>query len=110
MDRLYGSSLNLEKLFTRSSCHDIVCFSILASGPHLDATITLENIFKSSSTDAIILYCGPLIMYGSLVLEDFFGSSRISPVIKGLNSLNCGLLSDGPPKETFQKVQCEVIT
>ena len=34
------SGLILEKLFSRSSLYDIVCFSILASGAHLDATIT----------------------------------------------------------------------
>ena len=32
-----------------------------SSGPHLDATIISENIFKSSSIDAIIFNCGPLI-------------------------------------------------
>ena len=37
------------------------CFSILASVPHLDATITSDNIFKSSSIDAIIFHCVPLI-------------------------------------------------
>ena len=34
------ASLILEKLFSRSSFYDMVCFSILASGPHSDATIT----------------------------------------------------------------------
>ena len=57
----------------------------------MDATITSENIFRSSSIGAIIFNRGPLIMDASLVLEDFFGRSRISPVIKG-----------------FQKVQREV--
>ena len=37
------------------------CFSILASGSHLDATITSDNIFKSSSIDATIFHCVPLI-------------------------------------------------
>ena len=48
----------------------MACFSIFASGPHLDATITLENIFRSSSLDAIISNCGPLIMDASLILEE----------------------------------------
>ena len=56
-----GVSLILEKLFSRSSFHDIACFSILASGPHLDATVTSENIFRSSSIDATIFNFGPLI-------------------------------------------------
>ena len=56
-----GASLILEKLFSRSSFYDIACFSILASGPHLDVTITSENIFRSSSIDAIIFSCGLLI-------------------------------------------------
>ena len=56
-----GVSLILEKPFSRSSFHDIADFSILASGPHLDATVTSENIFRSSSIDAIIFNCGPLI-------------------------------------------------
>ena len=37
------------------------CFSILASGSHLDATITSDNIFESSSIDATIFHCVPLI-------------------------------------------------
>ena len=49
------------------------CFSVLASGPHLNATITSENIFRSSSIDVIIFNCGSVIMDASLVLEDFFG-------------------------------------
>ena len=63
-----------------------VCFSILAIGPHLDATITSENIFRSSSIDAVILSCGPLLVDASLVSEEFFVRSRISPISKGLNS------------------------
>ena len=39
-----GASLILEKLFSRSSFYYIDCFSILATGPHLDATITSGNI------------------------------------------------------------------
>ena len=81
MDCFTGASLILEKLFSRSSFYDIASFSILASGPHLDATIGSENIFRSSSIDGIIFNCGPLIMDTSLVLEDFFGGSRISPRI-----------------------------
>ena len=77
----YGAPLILEALFSRSSFYDIPCFSILASGPHLDATITSENIFRSSSIDAIIFNSGPLIMDASLVLEDFLGRSRISTII-----------------------------
>ena len=57
-----GASLILEKLFSRSSFYDIACFSILASGPDLDATITTENIMFN---------CGSLIMDASIVLEEF---------------------------------------
>ena len=81
MDRFYGSSLTFEKLFSRSSFYEMACFSILASGPHLDATITSENIFRSSSINAIIFNCGPLILEVSLVLWDFFSWFRISPII-----------------------------
>ena len=56
-----GASLILEKLFSRSSFSDIACFSILANEPYLDATITSENIFRSSSIDAIIFKFGPLL-------------------------------------------------
>ena len=35
-----GASLMLDKLFNRSRFYGIVCFLILASGPHLNATIT----------------------------------------------------------------------
>ena len=76
-----GVSLILEKLFSRSNFYDIAYFSILASGPHLDATITSKNISRSSSTDVITFNCGPLIMDTSLVLEDFFGRSRIPAII-----------------------------
>ena len=54
-------SLILEKLFSRFSLYDISCFSISASGPSLDVTITLENIFRSSGIDAIIFNCELLI-------------------------------------------------
>ena len=42
-----GTSLVLEKLFSRYSFYDIACFSVLASGLHLDATITLDKTFRS---------------------------------------------------------------
>ena len=60
-NRLTGVFLILEKLFSRSSFYDIVCFSILANGPHLDATITSENALRRSSIDAIISNCEPII-------------------------------------------------
>ena len=57
-----GGSLILKKLFSRSSSYDIACFLILATNePHLDTTITSENIFRSSSSGAIMLNCGPVI-------------------------------------------------
>ena len=62
------------------------CFSILANGTHLDAIIISMYIFRSSSIDVIIFNCGPLIMDASLVVDDFFGTSRILAIIKGLNS------------------------
>ena len=71
-----------------SSFYDVACFSILTSGPHLDASITSENIFRSSSIDAITFNYGSYIMDASLALEDFFGMSRVSPKIKSLNSLS----------------------
>ena len=115
-----GASRILEKLFSRSSFYDTVCFAIIASGPHFDATITSENIFRGSSIDAIIFNCGPLIMDASLVLEDFLGWSRISPIIWRLNSrslwfsFGCSTkrnFSEGPTLRIgpFGKVQCEVI-
>ena len=56
-----GASLILEKLFSRSSSYDMACFSIFASGPHLDPTTTSENILRRPSIDTIIFNCGPLI-------------------------------------------------
>ena len=53
----------------------MACFSIV-NGPHLDASVTSENIFISSSIDTIIL-----ILDASLVLEDFLSRSRIPPII-----------------------------
>ena len=76
-----GAPLILEKLCSRSRFYDIKCSSILANGRHLDATITSDNIFRSSSVDVIIFNCGPLIMDASFVLEDFFGRSRIPAII-----------------------------
>ena len=75
-----GASLILEKLFSRSGFYDIVCFSILASGLHLDAAITSENILRRSSTDAIIFNCRPIID-AFLVLEEFSRGSSIPPII-----------------------------
>ena len=83
-----GDSLILEKLFSMSSFYGIACFSVLASGPNLDTTITSDNIFRSSSIDAIIFNCEPLIMDASFDLEDFFGRSRISPTIKDIRELS----------------------
>ena len=76
-----GASLIFKKLFSGSSFYDVACFSILASGPHLDSAITSKNIFRSSCTDAILFNCGPFVMNVSLVLDGFFGRSRISPII-----------------------------
>ena len=44
-----GASLILEKLFSRFSVYGIAFFSIYASGSHLDATNTSENILRRSS-------------------------------------------------------------
>ena len=56
-----GASLILEKLFSRNSFNDIASFSIIASGPHLDATVTSENILRRSSIGSIIFNCRTLI-------------------------------------------------
>ena len=71
----------LEKVFSRSGFHDMDNFSVLTSGPHLDATFTSENTFRSSSVGAITFNCRPLVINATLVLEDFFGRSRVSPII-----------------------------
>ena len=55
-----GASVILEKLFSKSSFDEIVCLTILTSGPHLDSTITSDKIFRSSSIHAVIFNCGPL--------------------------------------------------
>ena len=72
-----GASLILEKLFSRSSFYDIACFSVLTSGPHLDPTITSDNILRRSSIDTIISN----LMDASLVLEISFNGSRILALI-----------------------------
>ena len=66
-----GASVVLKKIFSRSNFYEKACFAILLSGPHLDATITSENIFRISSIDVIIFNCGPLIMDAFLVLGTF---------------------------------------
>ena len=72
------ASFILEKLFSRSSFYDIPCFSILASGPHLDATIKrILSTLRRASIDVMIFN----LMDASLVLEDFFSSSRILIII-----------------------------
>ena len=53
-----GASFILEKLFSKSSFYDIACFSILGSGPKLDAAIASENIFRRSSIDATMFSYG----------------------------------------------------
>ena len=58
---------------SRLSFYSIAYFSIFVSGPHLDATITSEIIFRRSSIDAIIYNCRPLMCM--LILEDFFSRS-----------------------------------
>ena len=68
-------------LYSRSSFHDIACFSILASGPHFETPITSENILRISSIDNVVGH-----LYGaSLVLEDFSSRSTIPLIIKYLN-------------------------
>ena len=47
----------------------------------MDATVTSENFFRRPIVDAIAFNCEPLTMDASLVLEDFFGSSRIPPMV-----------------------------
>ena len=47
----------------------------------MDAIITSDNVFRSSSIDVIIFNCGPLIIDASLVLEDSFVKSRITAII-----------------------------
>ena len=80
-------SLILEKIFSTSIFYDIICFSILASEPNLDATIISDNFSRSSSIDAIIFNCGPLIMNASLDFEHFSGRFGVSPTIKGFQKV-----------------------
>ena len=82
MDRLTGASLILEKHFSSSSFYDIACFSVLVSGPRLDAPITSENILRRSSIDNVVDH----LHDASHVLEDFSSRSRIPIIIKCLNS------------------------
>ena len=49
-----GDSLILEKHFNGSSFYDVACFTILASGPHSDATIT--QILFSDVSLLMLLY------------------------------------------------------
>ena len=110
---LTGASLILEKL---STCYDVVCFSIFASGLRLDANITLENILRRCSIDNVVDH----LYNASLVLADLSTRSRIRLIIKCLNFRSlwssfrwstminfseCPALSVG----SFKKVQCEVI-
>ena len=93
-----------------SSFYGIACFSVLASGPNLDTTITSDNIFISSSIDTIIFNCEPLIMDASFDLENFFGRSRISPTIKDIRELSSPIfvLQYFATIKGLQKVQREV--
>ena len=76
-----GASLILEKIFSRSSFYDMTCFSIFASGPHLDPTTTSENILRRSSIEAITLIVDHL--FGCL---SCFSRSRIQHIIYCLKS------------------------
>ena len=94
-----GASVILENLFSRSSFYDIVCFSILASGPRLDATITSGNILRRSSIGNVVDH-----LYGtSLVLEDFFSRSRIPPITKCLNSRSLRFSFGWSPMRNFSE-------
>ena len=91
----------------------MTCFSIFASGPHLDPTSTSENIWRRSSIEAVIFNCRPHID-SPLILEDFISRSRIPHIICRLKSRS--LWSSFGWKEVpalsirpFQNVQCEVI-
>ena len=55
------ASLILEKPFSRASFYGMACFSISASGPHLDPTTTSQNIFRRSSIEGIIFNRGSVI-------------------------------------------------
>ena len=78
--------------------------------------LLLQRILSEVPVLSVVIFnCGPLIIDASLVSEDFFGRSRISPIIKGLNSRSLCLLSDSSQRETFSvrrfsvKVKCELI-
>ena len=114
-----GASLILEKFFSRSSFYDIASFSTPASGPHLDATITSENISRSSSIDTIVSLVD--LLYGCFsCFRGLFQQVQDPAYIRRLNSCSFRsyfgwstirnfsqgpVLSIGP----FQKVQHEVI-
>ena len=55
------ASLVLEKLFSRTSFHDIAYFSVLASRPHLDAINTSEYILRWSSIGVVVFNREPFI-------------------------------------------------
>ena len=81
-----GVSLLLEKRFSRSSFYGIASILTVASGPHLDATITSENIFQRSSVDGITLNCGPL-MWRLLLFSSTFSVGPVfmtRPVFQSL--------------------------
>ena len=63
-----------------SSFYNIVCFLILASRLHLDATITSEKILRRPVLMLQFLI-GTAYVDASLVLEDFFGRSGIPLII-----------------------------
>ena len=71
-----GPSLILEKLFSRSSFYHIACFSVIASGLHLDATNTSEIFLRKASIDAIMFNCGPCIW----MLLLFWRTFSVGPV------------------------------
>ena len=86
----------------------------------MDAAITSDDIFRSSSIDVVIFNFVPLFTDASLVLEDFLGRFRVSSIILDLNSRlllsSFGYstkrnFSEGPELNIapFQKVQSEVI-
>lgn len=54
-------SILADLLIVRLGPSTKACFSILVSGPHLDAIITSQNIFRRSSIGVIIFNCGPLL-------------------------------------------------
>ena len=89
-----GASLILEKLFFRFSFNDAACFSIFASGQHLDATIISENVLKIQVLMLLYLIVDHL-NDASLVLEDLSCWSSIPPTIKRLNPRSLWSFLDG---------------